>query len=444
MRSILIISGLLLSNFIFGQEKLSEFEMNWAQWRGPYATGIAPVGDPPIEWSESKNVKWKVEIPGKGHATPIVWEEQIILLSAVETEKTVEIKKPEDVGQNNQWMKPITTDRIHEFIVMSIDRKSGKTLWKTILNEELPHSETHNFGSWASNSPVTDGKHIYAYFGSHGLYCVDMNGKLKWKRDLGKMQKAMSFGEGSSPVLYKDKLIVLRDHEGQSTLHVMDKITGKDIWKINRDEGSTWVTPYIFEYEGKAQLIISATGKIRGYNIESGDLIWECSGLTRNVIPMPVVYKNFIYLMSGFQGSALLAVDISKAKGDINNSDAIVWKYEQYTPYTPSPILLEDKLYFLRLNKGYLTCLDAADGKENYTIQKLEGIQNIFASPVAVNNRIYIPGASGAFSIVKCDSEFEVLAKNTLDDGFHASPVIIGNNLYLRGFKYLYCISEEK
>jgi outer membrane protein assembly factor BamB len=252
------------------------------------------------------------------------------------------------------------------------------------------------------------------------------------------MQKAMSFGEGSSPVLYKDKLIVLRDHEGQSTLHVMDKTTGKDIWKTDRDEGSTWVTPFIHEYEGKAQIIISASGKIRAYNIETGDVIWECSGLTRNVIPMPVVYKNLIYFLSGFRGSALLAVDISKAKGDINNSDAIVWKYNKNTSYTPSPILVEDKLYFLRLNKGFLTCLDAADGKENYTIQKLEGIHNIFASPVAVNNRIYIPGASGTFSIVKCGSEFEVIATNTLDDGFHASPVIIGNNLYLRGFKYLY------
>jgi outer membrane protein assembly factor BamB len=443
MRFILIIAGVLLSNFIFGQENLSEFETNWAQWRGPYATGIASIGDPPIEWSEIKNVKWKVEIPGKGHSTPIVWGKQIILLSAVETEKTVEIEK-QDAGRNNQWMKPISTNHIHEFIVLSLDRESGKTLWKTVLNEELPHSGTHNLGSWASNSPVTDGKHIYAYFGSHGLYCVDMNGKLVWKRDLGEMQKAMSFGEGSSPVLYKDKLIVLRDHEGQSSMHVMDKTTGKDIWKTDRDEGSTWVTPFIYEYEANSQLIVSATGKIRAYNIETGDLIWECSGLTRNVIPMPVVYKNLIYLMSGFRGSALLAVDISKAKGDINDSDAIVWKYDQYTPYTPSPILVEDKLYFLRLNKGFLSCLDAKDGKENYTIQKLEGIQDVFASPVAVNNRIYIPGANGIFSIVKCGPEFKVIANNKLDDGFHASPVIIGNNLYLRGFKYLYCISKEE
>jgi len=444
MRSILIITGLLLSNFIFGQKNLSEFETNWAQWRGPYATGIASIGDPPIEWSESKNVKWKIEIPGKGHATPIVWGEQIILLSAVETEKTVEIEKQENTGHNNQWMKPISTNHIHKFIVLSIDRKSGKILWKTVLKEELPHSETHNLGSWASNSPVTDGKHIYAYFGSHGLYCVDMNGKLIWKRDLGKMQKAMSFGEGSSPVLYKDKLIVLRDHEGQSTMHVMDKTTGKDIWKSDRDEGTTWVTPFIYKYEGNTQLITSATSKIRSYNIETGDIIWECSGLTRNVIPMPVVYKNLIFIMSGFRGSALLAIDISKAKGDINNSDAIVWKYNQYTSYTPSPVLVEDKLYFLRLNKGFLTCLDAVDGKENYTIQKLEEVPNIFASPIAVNNMIYIPGADGTFNIVKCGSEFEVLAKNTLDDGFHASPVIIGNNLYLRGFKYLYCISKEE
>lgn len=444
MRIIFILTGLLLYNLCLAQDKLSSFEMNWPQWRGPYATGMAYMGNPPMEWSESKNVKWKVEIQGKGHSTPIIWEDQIILLSAVETEIKVEDEKSGDTGQGNQWMKPKTTNFIHEFIILSIDRKSGETLWKTTLNEDLPHSGTHDLGSWASNSPVTDGKSIYAYFGSNGLYCVDMNGELKWKRDFGKMQKRMSFGEGSSPVLYKDKLIIVRDHEGQSTLHVMDKTTGKDIWKTNRDEGSTWVTPYILEYEGKTQLIISATGKIRSYNIESGDLIWEGSGMTYNVIPMPVVYKNLIFFTSGFRGNALLAVDITKAKGDIDNSDAIVWKYDKYTPYTPSPIIVEDKLYFLRINKGYLTCLDAADGKENYTIQKLEGIQDVFSSPTGINNKIYIAGANGTFSIVKGGSDFEVLATNTLEDSFHASPVIIGNNLYLRGFKYLYCISNEE
>ena len=165
--------------------------------------------------------------------------------------------------------------------------------------------------------------------------------------------------------------------------------------------------------------------------------------MTRNVIPMPVSANGMIYLMSGFRGSALLAIDLSKAKGNITDSDAIVWRYNKNTPYTPSPVLMENKLYFLKVNNGYLSCLDAKDGKEYYSMQKLEGIENIFASPVGVKDRIYITGANGTFYVVKHGTDFEVLSQNKLEDDFHASPAVVGNNLYLRGFKYLYCISEE-
>ena len=417
--------------------------MNWPQWRGPFATGVAPAGDPPVEWNESMNVKWKVEIPGKGHATPIIWGDQIILLSAVQTEKKVETEEQEEDQSQNQWMSPTITDYIHKFVVLSVDRNNGKILWRTKVREELPHSHTHEFGSWASNSPVTDGVNIYAYFGSHGLYCLDNEGKILWERDFGQMEKVMSFGEGSSPILHEDKLIILRDHQGQSILYVLNKKTGQDIWKIERDEASAWATPYLVEYNGKTQIITSATKKIRSYDLVSGEVIWKCSGMTRNVIPSSVSANGMIYLMSGFRGSSLLAIDLSKAKGDITNSDAIAWKYDQNTPYTPSPVLMDDKLYFLKVNNGYLSCLDAKDGKELYSAEKLEGIKNIFASLVGVKDRIYITGANGTFSVVKQGADFEVISQNKLEDGFHASPVVIGNDLYLRGFKYLYCISEE-
>ena len=340
-------------------------------------------------------------------------------------------------------MSPTNADYIHEFVVLSVDRNTGKIQWQTKVREELPHSNTHEFGSWASNSPVTDGESIYAYFGSHGLYCLNKEGKIIWERDLGRMDKVRSFGEGSSPIVHENKLIVLRDHEGQSFLHVLNKQTGEDIWKIERDEQSSWTTPFIVEYEGRTQIITSATNKIRSYDFDSGEVIWECSGMTRNVIPSPVAANGMVYLISGFRGSALLAVNLSKAKGDIGGSEAIAWKYEINTPYTPSPLLMEGKIYFLKVNNGYLTCLDAKDGKEYYSAQKLEDIQNIFTSPVGVKDRIYISGANGTVAIVRHGPDFEVIALNKLEDNFHASPVIIGNNLYLRGFKYLYCISEE-
>ena len=274
MRTFLNIAVLLLCFTITmsAQDNLSEDVQNWPQWRGPLATGVAPAGNPPIEWDEQTNIKWKSVIPGIGHATPIIWKDQIILLSAVQTDKYVE---PDTTGKGqdqNDWMTPRKTDYIHRFEVISVDRNNGNISWQTTVREELPYSHTHQFGSWASHSPVTDGKHIYAYFGSHGLYCLDMKGEIQWERDLGRMEKVMSFGEGSSPVLYKDNLIVLRDHQGQSVLHVLDKNTGDPIWEVNRDEISSWSTPLVIEYEGKIQIITSATNRIRSYDMNNGEV----------------------------------------------------------------------------------------------------------------------------------------------------------------------------
>jgi outer membrane protein assembly factor BamB len=433
----------LLAGTLFAQGNPEDYDKNWHQWRGPSANGIAPDGNPPIEWNEEMNIKWKAEIPGIGHATPIVWGDQIILLSAVQTDQEIKPEEPEEDEEQNSWMSPNKTNFVHEFLVLSVSRRDGAINWKTTVREELPHNHTHEFGSWASNSPVTDGANIYAYFGSQGLYCLDMDGNIIWERDFGHLQKVRSFGEGSSPALSGDRLILVRDHEGPSFLHVLDKKTGEDILEIKRDEISSWPTPYIMDVEGRTHVITSATNKVRSYDLETGEVIWECSGMTRNVIPSPVMANGIVYLISGFRGSALLAVDISRAKGDITNSEAIVWKYDINTPYTPSPVLMDNKLYFLKVNNGYLTCLDATDGNEYYGNQKLEGIQNIFTSPIGVQDRIYIAGTNGITCVLKSGSKFEVLSQNTLDDKFYASPVIIGDNLYLRGTKYLYCVSED-
>ncbi len=442
MRSIITVSILLLFNplGLFSQKDLPGFDQNWAQWRGPYDTGEAPAGNPPLDWSEETNIKWKSEIPGIGHATPIIWEESIILLSAVKTDKKGE---PREGGSQDQRMSPNTTEFIHKFMVISVNRNSGEIEWQTTVREELPYSATHQFGSWASNSPVTDGEHIYAYFGSHGLYCLNGRGEILWERDLGRMNKVMSFGEGSSPLLYKDKLVVLRDHQGQSALHVLDKHNGETIWELKRDEPSSWSTPAVVEFGGKTQLITSATNRIRSYEMETGRLIWECGGMTRNVIPSPVYSDGLVYLGSGYRGSALLAVDLSKASGDITDTDAVAWRYDQNTPYTPSLLLMGGNLYFLKLNNGYLTCLDAKNGREYYGNQKLEGIQDIFTSPVGVKDRIYIVGTNGTCCVVRHGDTFELLSQNKLDDSFYASPVILGNDLYLRGVSSLYCISKQ-
>ncbi|MDB4581534.1 PQQ-like beta-propeller repeat protein [Draconibacterium sp.] len=415
---------------------------NWAQWRGPLGTGAAVKGNPPTEFSETKNLKWKTEIPGKGHATPLVWEDKIIIQTAVATDEKIEVETNTEESEGQRRMSGNRTDAIHEFKVILVNRENGKIIWQTTVAKELPQESTHNLGSWASNSPCTDGEFIYAYFGSRGLFCLDFEGKLIWERDFGQMEKHMSFGEGASPYLYGKRLFVQWDHEGDSYLYAIDKKTGKDVWKLDRDEGTSWASPFVVEVNGKTQVITSATTNIRSNDFETGELLWASTGLTRNVIPVPVYEDGLLYVMSGFRGSALQAIDLSKAKGDITETDAIIWKYDQETPYTPNPLLMDRKLYFLRVNNGYLSCLDAKDGTVYYSKQKLEGINTIFSSPTGVGDKLYI-AAKEICLVIKAGENFEILSSNILDDNFHASPVVVDDQLILRGFKSLYCFEEE-
>ena len=308
--------------FVIGAEPPADFEKNWPQWRGPQANGVAPYGNPPIEWSESKNIKWKIELPGKGHATPIIWNNRIFVLTAIETEKQVE-----NQAQVKKRFGPPTTStsNIHKFVIFAINRSDGQIVWQHTARKELPHEGRHPTGTWASNSPVTDGEHVYAYFGSRGLYCYDMQGNLKWEKDLGDMSIKLSFGEGSSPVIYNDKIVVNWDHEGQSFIIALDKKTGQELWKVARDEKTAWATPLIVENNGQPQVVTSATSRIRSYDLTTGELLWESSGMTWNVIPSPVAANGMVYVMSGFRGNALQAINLSEAKGSIAGSKALVW-----------------------------------------------------------------------------------------------------------------------
>lgn len=420
------------------QAKVADFSTNWPEWRGLYNNGAVHGGNTPVEFSETKNVKWKVEVPGKGHATPIVWGNQIIIQTAVPTDK----KGEKAAGGPASPMSPTQTDLVHQFMVISIDKNTGKTNWKTVVKEEMPQEKTHELGSWASNSPLTDGQNIYAFFGSRGLYCLDMAGKVKWSRYFGQMEIVASFGEGSSPAIYKDKIFIQWDHQQKSFMYALDKNTGKDVWTKERDEKTSWSTPLALEVNGKGQVITTATNKVRSYDAETGEIVWECSGLTRNVIPNPMYADGICYVMSGFQGMALKAIDLAKAKGDITGTPAILWEYNQDTPYTPAGMLMDGKLYFLRNNNGVLTCLDAKTGQVHYSKQKVEGINTLYSSPTGNNDKIYI-AATNAVTVVKAGAEFSILAQNKLDDTFEASPIMVGDDLFLRGAKYLYCISGK-
>ncbi|RIK68870.1 MAG: hypothetical protein DCC65_01695 [Planctomycetota bacterium] len=429
----------------------------WPQWRGPNCNGVALKANPPTEWSEEKNIRWKVEIPGAGHATPIIWGDRVYIQTAVKTEKTADHagKKDESAGFfqpqpgrrrrpgggfNRQQEKP---REIHEFQVLALDRTTGKTVWTTTVCEEVPHEAGHGDSTQASNSPVTDGKHIYAYFGSRGLYCLDTKGKVKWKKDFGQMQTRNEFGEGSSPALYGDVLVVSWDHEGDDFVIALDKRTGDELWKVERDEPTSWCTPLVLEVNGKPQVITSATNFIRAYDLKNGKEIWRCKGMTMNTIPSPVAGKGLVYCISGFRGNALLAIRYGAAKGDITDTDAIAWKHDKDTPYVPSALLYNDVLYFLDNNRAILSAFDARSGEALYGKQRLEGLDMIYASPVGASNRVYIAGRNGKTIVLRHGAKFQVLATNTLDDGFDASPAIAGDELFLRGRKHLYCIAAE-
>jgi len=336
--------------------------------------------------------------------------------------------------------KPTETQ---QFVMMALDRQTGKILWQQVAREEVPHEGyLQNEGSFASPSGLTDGKHVYAYFGSHGLYCYDMQGKLQWNQDLGKMRIAMGFGEGSSPTLYKDSLIVNWDNEDGSFITAIDKNTGKTLWKETREERTSWSTPLVIERDGKAQIITTATGKIRGYDPATGKVIWECAGLTRNVIPSPVADADKVYCMSGFQGNALLAIRLGE-RGDLTGKDAVVWTHKKSTPYVPSPLLYGGKLYFFAGNNGTLSCLETQAGKPLFDAERIEELQGVYASPLGASGRVYLAGRNGTFVVLKQSDKLEKLASNRLEDKFDASPAAVGKDLFLRGREHLYCVAEK-
>ena len=414
----------------------------WPQWRGPMATGVAPSGNPPVEWSADKNIAWKVEIPGKGYASPLVWKDTIYVLSAVPTGKPIEIPEepPGEDGQRRR--RNIQPTQQQQFTIMALSRADGSVLWKKVLREEVPHEGTHSTATWASNSPITDGEHIFAYFGSRGLYCLDMEGNLIWEKDLGDMQTRRGFGEGSSPALYGDSLVINWDHEGDSFIVVLDKNTGKEIWRRDRDEVTSWSTPLIIEHGGRTHVIVSATGRVRSYDLATGDVIWEVGGMTVNAIPTPVYLDGLVIVMSGFRGNALLAIRLDGAEGDITGTDSIVWSLDRDTPYTPSPLLYDDQLFFLKTNDGILSSYNAKTGEKYFGPVRLNDTPNIYASPVGADGRVYIAGRDGAVVVLEKGPDFKVLAVNKLDDGFNASPAIVDGEIYLRGKEHLYRISK--
>lgn len=421
---------------------------HWPQWRGPFFNGMAR-GDAPSVWTDTSNIKWKTEIPGRGHSTPAIWGDRIFITTAIPTGKPAPAPAATSTEQAQGGQRragggagPVVE---HRFEVLALDRKTGKILWRKTATTATPHEGYHRaYGSFASNSPVTDGKYVYASFGSRGIYCYDFNGKLIWDHDQGvKMKMRLAFGEGTAPLLVGNRLFLVYDHEGESFIAALDKRNGQELWNVPRDERSSWSTPLAIEHGGKTEIVVSATTKVRSYDPETGKVLWESAGLGANAIPVPVHQNGIVYVMSGYRDPKMMAIKLGK-QGDLTGSDSIVWSHTRGVPYTTSPVLYENKLYVVTDN-GMVSAFNATTGEPYYAQTRLPKSYNLKASPVGANGKLYLATEDGDVVVLKMGEKFEVIATNHLADQiFIATPVIAEGELFLRGQNTLFCISERK
>jgi outer membrane protein assembly factor BamB len=431
-------------------------ERNWFYWRGPHADGMA-VGDAPLNWSDtkagSKNIKWKTDIPGRGSSSPVIWGDQIFVTTAVKTDSSATpaatgtpAAPPAFGGGGGRGFGMSTPgpQPEHKFVVMSLDRKTGKVLWERTATTATPHEGHHpQYGSFASNSPVTDGKNVYAFFGSRGMYCYDLNGKPVWQKDFGvQMKMRMAFGEGMAPVISGDRLILVFDCEGESFIVELDKNTGKEIWRVSREEKSSWAAPLVVDYKGQKQIVVDASNKVRSYDFNSGKVIWECAGLGVNAIPAPVRQDDLIFSMTGYQNPKLMAIRLGR-EGDLTGTDAVVWTQTKGNSYTPSPVIFDNKLYVLA-DGGLISCYNARTGEPFYQQQRLPKTYSFKSSPVGANGKLYLASENDDVIVLRMGDKFEVLATNTMEDQmFIATPAIQDGEIFLRSQNRLYCIHQD-
>ncbi len=414
----------------------AEADRFWPQWRGPYQTGVSQTATPPLEWSETTNIKWKIEVPGLGAATPVVWGDRLFLLTAVP------LGVPRE--EQHQYRGALPERDVHRYMVLAIDRRDGSILWERAAQEHQPHEGTNPLsGTYASSSAVTDGESVIAFFESNGLYVYDMDGNPVWDVDLGDKRVMTERGEGTSPALYGNTLVLVWDHNDQSFIIAWDKRTGEELWRTPRDELDTWSTPIFAEHAGRVQVVTNGWSRIRSYDLETGELVWYTAGLTPLMIPSPVAGNGMVFATSGFNGNILKAISLADARGDITGTGAIVWSHNRNTPYVSSPLLYDGSLYFTKYTHGILSVFDAQSGTPHYGPQRVAGLRNIMASPVAADGRVYLTGRDGTTVVLEGGPTFEVLATNKLADQFSASMALVGDEIYMRGDTYLYCIAEE-
>ena len=448
MRRRVAVLGVLIGAAVIAPDLLAQrgpaADAWWPHWRGPAGNGVAP-GAAPTTWSDTTNVAWKIEIPGRGHSSPVIWGDRIFVTTAVPTGKTV-TPAPEGGGRGGRRGGDGGggANQEHTFEVLAFDRLSGKQLWRQVATTAVPHEGYHQmYGSFASNSPVTDGQRVYASFGSRGLYVYDLNGKPVWQKDFGlQMRMFNGFGEGVGPVLDDGRLIVLFDHEDEGFVVMLDGATGKELWRVARTEGTNWAAPLVVTHNGRKQVVVNSQRKVRSYDYETGKPIWEAAGLGRNTIPRAVQHQDLVLVMSGFISPALFAIKLGR-EGDLTGTDGIVWTTNRGLSYSASPVLHEGKLYFIT-DTAMVSALDAATGQPVYQQVRLPKPYNVKASPIVASGKLYLSTEEGDVIVANIGPSLDIVATNSLSEqSFIASPAVADGDIYLRSRTHLFRISQR-
>ncbi|MGA2263168.1 MAG: PQQ-binding-like beta-propeller repeat protein [Acidobacteriota bacterium] len=423
---------------------------NWPSFRGPQASGVADGQNLPDQWdgARGENIKWETRIPGLAHSSPVVWGDRLYVTTAISSQANATFKHGL-FGEGDA-----STDRsVQQWKVYSVDKHSGKIVWESTAYEGVPKEKRHVKNTYASSTPVTDGKHVIAFFGSQGLYCFDTNGKLVWKKDLGVLDLGAydapeyEWGTASSPIIYKNRVIVQCDTSKEDFLLAADIETGATVWKADRDELPSWGTPTIYPGPKRIELITNASNFIRGYDPETGKELWRLGGSSQITAPTPVYSEDLIVVASGRRPEAPIFVIRAGASGDItlakglSSSDQIAWSRQQRGPYMPTPLIYGGFLYVLA-NQGIFDCYELRSGKEIYRQRIPHQGGGFSASPVAADGRIYLPSEDGDIFVVKAGKDFELLATNPMGERLMATPALSDGRIFVRGEHNLFSIGR--
>ena len=425
----------------------AESSVNWPQFRGPGALGVAEHPNLPDRWSTNENIAWKVEVPGRGWSSPIVWGQRVFVTTVVSEGEVEPAKKGLYFGGERKEVPKAE----HRWLVLCFDLQSGRELWRQEAHRGTPPNPLHVKNTYASATPVTDGERVYAYFGNVGLFCYNMEGRPLWSTNWPSVKTRYGWGSAASPVLHDRRIFLVNDNDEQSFAVALDAKTGRQLWRVERDEKSNWATPHLWRNDQHTELITPGTKRVRSYDLD-GKLLWELGGMSSIVIPTPFSKSGRLYVCSGYVGDKVRPVFAIKpgASGDITlkpgetNNEFIAWYQPTAGPYNPSPLLYGDYFYVL-FDFGFLSCHDARTGRQVYEKQRIRADTTSFtASPWAANGRIFALSEDGDTFVFQAGPEYKLLHTNPLDEMCMATPAMAGDRLLIRTLTKLYCLRETK